>query len=72
MRENFSYNLVKALEIKKEHFLDVIVHNFYQKEIIFKPNIFSRKSRQDGGLLSWKSRQEGESCASKNSGETGG
>ena len=42
MRENFSYNLVKALEIKKEHFLDVIVHNFYQKEIIFKPNIFPR------------------------------
>ena len=49
MRENFSYNLAKALEIKKEHFLDVIVHNFYQKEIKFKPNIFFPEIQAGGG-----------------------
>ena len=51
MRENFSYNLAKTLEIKKEHFLDVIVHNFYQKEIKFKPNIFFREIQAGGGVL---------------------
>ena len=34
--------------------------------------IFFRKSRREGGLLSWKSRKEGGSCASGNPGERGG
>ena len=34
--------------------------------------IFFQKSRREGGLLSWKSRQEGGSCTSGNPGERGG
>ena len=38
----------------------MIVHNFYQKEIKFKPNIFFPEIQAGGSvLLSWKSRQEG-------------
>ena len=65
--------LADALEINQEHLLDVIVHTFYQNSIQFKPNnFFFRNPGGRGGLLSWKSRQEGGSCASGNPGERGG
>ena len=50
----------------------MIVHIFYKKKLNLSLIFFSRKSRREGGVLSWKSRQERGSCASGNPGERGG